>query len=109
MVSPRTALGFLLKTSMKCFLMFLGFLIVIMVLPYCLIWLPGAFLPSLAAVGTNLIIRCLLVVKYKQPFLAGVLLHPVSICLTVVIGLASFAAYIRGTYRWKGRCVAFEK
>lgn len=79
------------------------------VLPFVLIWLPP--LAKLAALGIamNLALRLVLAVKYKQPVLSGILLHPVAVVLTLLIGLNSYRWYRGGKIVWKDRRVFFNQ
>jgi chlorobactene glucosyltransferase len=87
---------------------FLFFLFFIFVLPFILLLHPLFFAFLWPAVVVNLLIRAVLAVKYAHPFLAGVLLHPLSILLVIALGLTSFYYYQIGHIVWKGREVVIR-
>lgn len=85
---------------------FLGLLLMLwsaMILPYFLLFFPGVRQLALAAVGMNLLLRLLLALCFRHPFWTSLLLHPLGVALTGVIGLNSLFRAGRGTVRWKGR------
>lgn len=85
---------------------FLGLLLTLwsaMLLPYGLLAFPGVRHLALAAVGMNLLLRLLLALRYRHPFWTSLLLHPLGVALTGIIGLNSLFRAGRGTVRWKGR------
>ena len=85
---------------------FLGWLLVLwsaMVLPYFLLFLPGVRHLAVTAVGLNLLLRLLLALRLRHPFWVSLLLHPLGVALTGVIGLNSLFRAGRGMVRWKGR------
>jgi len=66
------------------------------------------FIPGWAVVGgigmvLNGFIRFVLAIRFRHPVWISVFLHPVSVVLTLAIGLNSFLAFRRGRVRWKGR------
>ncbi len=87
------------------FFLLLSLLFGVHVLPFVLVWLPP--LAKLAALGIalNLVLRLVLAVKYKQPLLSGMLLHPAAVVLTLLIGLNSYRWYRGGKIVWKERRV----
>ena len=86
---------------------FLLLLFSIYVLPYIFV-IVNQHILILSALCVNLLIRILLSVKYKQPFWESVLLHPVGILLTIIIGINSIICYYKGSIDWKGRDVTFR-
>ncbi|MBN2410718.1 glycosyltransferase [candidate division KSB1 bacterium] len=89
------------------FIFFILLLFSIYVLPYILIFITQHIL-IFTALCINLLIRVLLSVKYKQPFWESVLLHPVGILLTLIIGVNSVIRFYKGSIEWKGRDVIFR-
>ncbi len=87
------------------FFLFLAFLFFVFVLPFILIWNPVFFPWMWPAVIINLALRLMLALKFKQPLVAGVLLHPLGIVLTILVGWTSFYYYLLGNIVWKDRQV----
>jgi chlorobactene glucosyltransferase len=77
-----------------CFLSF--------ILPYVGVFIEPLVWLSAVAVFLNVALRFILSVKFDQPF-AGVLLHPVAVALTILIGLNSYRWFKTGKVKWKGR------
>ncbi len=90
------------------FFMFMGFLFVIYVLPYGLLAIPSLWPLNGLAVACNLAIRLILALKYRQNILFGVILHPLSILVTLLIGIHSYHRYRRGHINWKNRAVTMK-
>jgi chlorobactene glucosyltransferase len=88
---------------------FLVFLFFIFVLPYLLLAFPSLWAWVLPAVAVNVLLRLIVAIKYKQPFFFSVILHPVSILATILVGLTSFYYYMIGDIVWKGRAVPLGK
>jgi chlorobactene glucosyltransferase len=88
------------------FILFLMFLIYI--LPYfCIFFLQ--FLPyAIIAIVINVIMRLILSVKYKDPFM-NVILHPLAVITTIIIGFHSFFIYQRGRVQWKNREIILNR
>ncbi len=78
-------------------------MLIAFVSPYFLWIISSVRALAIVAVGMNVLIRVLISIKYKHPFWASVLLHPISMLYAVIIGLNSFWSINRGTIRWKGR------
>jgi hypothetical protein len=78
-------------------------------LPYFLVWFPGFVTASAVAIAMNLVLRLILALKYRQPAVTSVLLHPIGIAATIFVGIHSFFCYQRGRVRWKGREVKLGK
>lgn len=87
------------------YFLFLVTLFLIFVLPYVLLFSSAFRLLVLPAVAVNVLVRLTVALKYKQPLLFSVILHPVSILATILVGLTSFYYYLRGDIAWKGRRV----
>jgi chlorobactene glucosyltransferase len=80
-------------------LMFIGY-----VFPYMLIfWTPFNLYAGVAII-LNLSIRLILACKYKDPLIT-LLLHPVAILMTIIIGFNSIRVFKRGHMKWKGRTI----
>ena len=73
------------------------------VLPYMAVWF--AMLRGLAfvAIVMNIVMRMMLALKYRHPFFTSVILHPLGVLLTLLIGINSFFQVKRGRLQWKGR------
>jgi chlorobactene glucosyltransferase len=84
------------------FIMFLAY-----ILPYVLLVIPELAAPAGLAVGFNLMIRTILSLKYKDPWIT-VLLHPVAILLTILIGIHSMLIHGKDTLVWKGRKISLK-
>lgn len=85
------------------FLMALTLLFVIHILPYILVWFTPLTTLALIALAINILIRCILAIKFVQPFFVSTLLHPISILYTILIGLNSYRCHKTGGLKWKGR------
>ncbi len=72
------------------------------VLPYFLIFYSFY---ALIAVGLNLLIRAVLAIKYKDPYIT-IILHPFAILLTIAVAIYSMYCYWKGTIRWKDRTIS---
>ena len=75
------------------------------VLPFIFIVTNYNSMIILIIVLLNLVIRGIMSIQYKHPFLVGVFLHPVSILLASIIGLNSFYQYHWGNFHWKDRII----
>jgi len=87
------------------FFIILSLLILIHIMPYFLIWLKPLTELALTAIAMNVAIRLTLSLKFAQPLLVGLLLHPVSIAYVILIGLNSYRWHKNGGIRWKGRLI----
>lgn len=88
------------------FLPFLAILIGLLfthILPFLLLSLPGFSKYAVIAVALALLIRLTLVLRYKHPFFESVFLHPLSILMTIFIGINSLVKVKFGKISWKGR------
>jgi len=83
----------------------MAILLLAFVLPYGLAAYPLWTSPALVAIALNILLRLILAVKFKQPLLFGVLLHPLGALLTVAVALSSFYYYLIGNILWKERAV----
>ncbi len=100
----KNAFGLMEYKTLPFFLL-LGLLFFIFILPYLLIWSRFFFPWIWPAVLINILLRWLLAVKYKQPLWEGIILHPLGILLTILVGLTSFYYYQIGNIVWKERQV----
>lgn len=78
-------------------------LFVACVLPYITVWFADVRSISLGAIILNVALRLAVSIKYKHPFLASVVLHPVSIAFVIAIGINSFLQVRKGKIEWKSR------
>lgn len=113
--SPREVwLGFaknafgLMKFKALPYFLFMGLLFFIFVLPYLLLLFPALWIWALPAVGVNILLRLMLALRFGQPLFTSVVLHPLSILATILVGLASFYYYWKGDIAWKGRAVTLR-
>ncbi len=73
------------------------------VLPYITVWFGAVTKLSFVAIFMNVTMRTVLALKYKHPFFASVVLHPLGVLFTLLIGINSFYQVKRGRLQWKGR------
>ena len=78
------------------------------VLPYITVWFASFTEISLVAISMNVAMRTVLALKYKHPFFTSVFLHPLSILVTLLIGINSFRQLRRGGLQWKGRQIDMQ-
>ena len=78
------------------------------VLPYITIWFEPFMQLSLIAISMNVVMRVVLALKYKHPFFTSVVLHPLSVLATLLIGINSFYQVKRGRLAWKGRQIDMQ-
>ncbi len=78
------------------------------VLPYITVWFASLTKPSLIAISMNITMRAVLALKYRHPFFTSTVLHPISVLLTLLIGLNSFYQVKRGRLQWKGRQIDMQ-
>lgn len=79
------------------------------VLPYILVGLSPLTIVASITIALNLLLRLVLVLKYKHPALTSLVLHPLAIIFTTMIALNSFRCYRRGRVQWKGREIDLRK
>ena len=103
----KNAFGLMNFRALPYFL-FMGFLFFIFVLPYLLLLVPALRIWALPAVGLNILLRLMVALKFGQPLVYSVILHPLSILATITVGLASFYYFLKGNIAWKGRAVALR-
>lgn len=80
----------------------------ICVLPYITVWFTSLREPAIVAILMNTAMRMVLALKYRQPFFTSVILHPVGVLLTLLIGINSFFQIKRGRLQWKGRQIDMQ-
>ncbi|MGH7598348.1 MAG: glycosyltransferase, partial [bacterium] len=95
----------LMRFKAAPFFIILMLLLMIHVVPYFLVFFKQVAALALAGVAMNVVIRLILAIKFAQPLLAGVLLHPVGIAYTILIGLNSYRWHKMRKIKWKGRFV----
>ena len=79
------------------------------VLPYLLVWQPSVAALAGTAIGTNILLRFILALKYKHPVWTSLVLHPIGMLLILAIGINSFLRVKRGHLTWKGRRIDVRK
>jgi chlorobactene glucosyltransferase len=87
------------KVPFFCLLtfMFIGY-----ICPYLFIFYKPLALCAALAVLLNVTLRFILSYKYKDPYIT-ILLHPLAILFTILIGLNSLRVFNQGSLEWKGR------
>ena len=90
------------------FFMLMLALFTMCVLPYITVWFAPFSKLSLVAILMNVAMRTVLALKYKHPFFTSVFLHPLSILVTLLIGINSFYQVKRGRLQWKGRQIDMQ-
>ena len=78
------------------------------VLPFVLWLINPSSIILISIITLNLIIRALLSIRFKHPFLVSVFLHPFSILLATFIGINSFYQYHWGHFQWKDRKIKLK-
>lgn len=78
------------------------------VLPYITVWFASLTKLSLVAISMNIVMRTVLALKYRHPFFTSVVLHPLGILITLLIGINSFYQVKRGRLQWKGRQIDMQ-
>ena len=76
------------------------------VLPYITVWFTPKL--SLVAISMNVAMRAVLALKYKHPFFTSVVLHPIGVLITLLIGVNSFYQVKRGHLEWKERQIDMQ-
>jgi len=85
------------------FFLILSSLFLIYILPYYLVTIPGYLTFSVIALSFNVFLRLVLAARFRHPVLLSTVFHPLSIILTILIGLDSFRKIKWGKISWKGR------
>ncbi|MBN2104051.1 glycosyltransferase [bacterium] len=75
------------------------------VCPYVFLFHPLWIKAAGSAVALNIVMRSILALKYKDPWIT-ILLHPLAILLTIAIGLNSIRVFKQGKLKWKGRTIS---
>lgn len=78
-------------------------LFTICVFPYIAVWFAPLRELASGAIVVNIVIRTVLVLKYRHPFFTSIILHPFGVLLTLLIGINSFYQVRSGRLQWKGR------
>ncbi|MGH1366173.1 MAG: glycosyltransferase [Calditrichia bacterium] len=87
------------------FIIMMGLLFICCVLPYLLLFSATWFSIAIAAVGINLLVRLMLVLKLKHDAFTSIVLHPIGILATILIGLNSWRSVKQGHVIWKDRTI----
>lgn len=90
------------------FLVILLGLYFVYVLPFLLVYVSKFQIISIMAIILILILRLILSLRFKHPLLYSLLFHPISIFLTILIGLNSFLKINFGKIVWKDREIIFK-
>lgn len=78
-------------------------LFTVCVLPYISVWFASLTKLSFVAISMNIVMRAVLALKYRHPFFTSVVLHPIGVLFTLLIGINSFYQVKCGRLQWKGR------
>ena len=78
------------------------------VMPYITVWFSPLRALSIVAIVMNIAMRMVLALKYRHPFWTSVILHPLGILLTLLIGINSFFQVRSGRLQWKGRQINLQ-
>lgn len=78
------------------------------VLPYITVWFEPFTKLSVIAISINVVMRVVLALKYKHAFFTSVVLHPLGVLATLLIGINSFYQVKRGRLEWKGRQIDMQ-
>jgi chlorobactene glucosyltransferase len=89
------------------FFILLLLLTAVHIAPYALIFNPSVMVPALLAVFINSLIRLIIAIRFLQPPLFSVFLHPVAILFLVIIARNSFVRLKTGGVAWKGRRITY--
>ena len=89
------------------FILMLG-LLTMCVLPYITVWFASLRGLAIVAIVMNIVMRMVLALKYRHPFVTSVILHPFGVLLTLLIGVNSFWQVKRGRLQWKGRQIDLQ-
>jgi hypothetical protein len=89
------------------FLFLLAFMFIGYVCPYFFVFYPAVAKCAAIAVLLNVVLRFILSYKYKDPFIT-ILLHPLGILFTIIIGLNSMRIFKQGNLEWKGRKIFID-
>ena len=94
----------LMNYKLVAFIFLLLFMFISYVAPYFLIVFPSIVVCAGISIIINIVIRLILTVKYKDPIIT-VLLHPLAIILTILIGINSIRIFNSPNLKWKGRTI----
>jgi chlorobactene glucosyltransferase len=83
-------------------------LFTIFLLPYLLLFTSNWLSYSLLAIIIGLAIRIALIFGFKHPPLVSIILHPISIFMTMIIGVNSFFQITFGQISWKSRSIQLK-
>ena len=83
-------------------------LLTMCVLPYITVWFATLRGLAIVAIVINIVMRMVLALKYRHPFVTSVILHPFGVLLTLLIGVNSFWQVKHGRLQWKGRQIDLQ-
>jgi len=83
-------------------------LLTIFLLPYLLLFTSNWIYYSLFAIIISLAIRMALVFGFQHPPLVSIILHPISILMTMIIGVNSFIQITFRQISWKSRSIRLK-
>ena len=98
----KNLFGLVRYKTIPFFILTLG-LWITCVLPYIAVWFAPLRTVAILAIVMNIAMRLVLSLKYRHPFFTSVILHPLGVLLTGLIGINSFFQVKRGRLQWKGR------
>jgi chlorobactene glucosyltransferase len=98
----KNLFGLVSNKSIPFFLILIS-LFMIYILPYFLAFNPDFLVPSAIAISLNVVLRLVLAVRFRHPVLLSTIFHPISMIITILIGLNSFRKVKWGKIHWKGR------
>ena len=78
------------------------------VLPYITVWFATVRGLAIVAIAMNIVMRMVLALKYRHPFFTSIILHPLGVLLTLLIGINSFRQVKRGRLQWRGRHIDLQ-
>lgn len=90
------------------FFVFLFVLFFACVFPYIAVFFAGGEPLLLAALIANLLLRSVLALRFKLPFISGVLLHPFGVLFTQLIAFNSMIKSRTGKLTWRNRTIALH-
>ncbi|MBN2356678.1 glycosyltransferase [candidate division KSB1 bacterium] len=100
----KNAFG-LMNFQVAPYFILLAFMLIAFFMPYVLIFYRPFLIYATIAIALNVLLRAIVAVKYRQPLVFSVLLHPIGILLTITVALSSFYYYLLGDILWKDRPV----
>ncbi|GAB4342013.1 MAG: hydroxychlorobactene glucosyltransferase CruC [Calditrichia bacterium] len=93
----------LTRYSLLLFILLNLLLLLAFTMPFALVFVPAFRLTAALLIAMNLLLRTVLSIRFRHPFLTSTLLHPLSNLTIVIIGLNSARLTRAGKVTWKGR------